>query len=190
MKNVEVEFKHSLPNRAGFMRRLADLGATPLGEIRQVDTYFNAPHKDFLAGEVVSEWLRLRHETSDGDRGERASINFKRWHPVGAVKSTHCDEYETQVGDIHTLRTLLEALDFTEMVTVDKTRRRLRLDDAVIAIDSVAGLGSFVEFEYEGNAASVEEATVALRAVINKIGGELGERDRRGYPYLLLNRAR
>jgi adenylate cyclase class 2 len=56
----------------------------PLGEDRQIDTYFNAPHRDFLAGEIASEWLRLRTETSD-HTAERTSINFKRWLPLGAA---------------------------------------------------------------------------------------------------------
>ncbi|WP_165949775.1 CYTH domain-containing protein [Micromonospora sp. KC207] len=59
--------------------RLAELGEKSHRPTRQVDAYYNASHRDFLASEVISEWLRLRTE----DHG--ASINFKRWHPVDAV---------------------------------------------------------------------------------------------------------
>jgi hypothetical protein len=88
MKHVEVEVKYSLPDPETLVRRLAELDAVPLGEDRQVDTYFNAPHRDFLAGEIVSEWLRLRTETGD-HTAERNSINFKRWLPLGAAEATH-----------------------------------------------------------------------------------------------------
>ena len=83
MKHIEVEVKYALPDPASLIERLAELDAVPLGEDRQVDTYFNAPHRDFLAGEIVSEWLRLRAETGDHS-ADRASINFKRWLPLDA----------------------------------------------------------------------------------------------------------
>jgi adenylate cyclase, class 2 len=184
MKNVEVEFKHTLTDPEKLAARLAELGADSLGRARQTDTYFNAPHKDFLAHDVVSEWLRLRVEPSG------ASVNFKRWLPVGVVESTHCDEFESLIDDADAVRKILESLDFTEMVVVDKTRTQWRLEDVVVALDEVDGLGSFVEFEYSGDAEIVEVATEHLHAVIAKIGVELGERDRRGYPYLLLGRER
>ncbi len=57
-------------------------------------------------------------------------------------------------------------------------------------MDTVQGLGAFAEFEYAGDVGTVEAATSALHAVINKIGVGLGERDRRGYPYQLLHRER
>jgi adenylate cyclase class 2 len=190
MKHVEVEIKHSLPDPALLKARLEALGAKLVGESRQVDTYFNAPHKDFLSGDVVSEWLRLRRENKGAGAGDKVSINFKRWHPVGAAISTHCDEFESTVTDGQAVRHLLEGLDFSEMITVDKTRRELRLDDVAVAIDTVIGLGSFVEFEYVGDAQTVDEATAALNDAIRRIGVPLGARDRRGYPYLLLKRER
>jgi adenylate cyclase class 2 len=76
MKHTEVELKFALPDHAALANRLSELGAEPLGEDRQIDTYFNAPHRDFLAPDVVSEWLRLRSQTRDGSHA-RTSINFK-----------------------------------------------------------------------------------------------------------------
>jgi adenylate cyclase class 2 len=89
------------------------------------------------------------------------------------------------------VRLMLAALDFAEMVTVDKNREEWVLGDAMlVSIDHVVGLGSFVEFEYSGGAESVEDANQELSEQINRIGVQLGERDRRGYPYQLLGRAR
>jgi adenylate cyclase class IV len=34
------------------------------------------------------------------------------------------------------------------MITVDKARREWRLDDVIISVETVVGLGSFVELEY------------------------------------------
>ena len=74
------------------------------------------------------------------------------------------------------------------MITVDKIRRQWRLGDVIVAMDIVAGLGSFMEVEYAGNAQSVDEAARAVETSVSEIDIKLGDRDRRGYPYLLLNR--
>jgi adenylate cyclase class 2 len=189
VKHTEVEVKYSLPDPAVLVERLTELDAIPLGEHRQVDTYFNAPDRDFLAAEIVSEWLRLRTETGHGTPA-RASVNFKRWLPPGSPEPTHCDEFESAVSDVDAVRKLLEALGCTEMVIVDKTRREWRLGDVIVAVDTIAGLGSFVELEYAGDALTVHEATWALEASVSKIDVRLGTRHRRGYPHMLLDHKR
>lgn len=142
---TEVEQKFRLVGPAdGLKERLAALGARPGSPTRQVDTYYNAPHRDFLGQEVVSEWLRVRVE--DG----AASVNFKRFHPIASPVKTHCDEYESTVGDAEAVRRLLASLDFTELTVVDKTREEWHVDGIAVAFDRVAGLGEFVEFEFKG----------------------------------------
>ncbi|MFJ4092236.1 class IV adenylate cyclase [Kitasatospora sp. NPDC089913] len=185
MEYTEVEQKFRLVGPAdGLRERLAALGARPGSPSRQVDTYYNAPHRDFLDQEVVSEWLRVRVE--DG----AASVNFKRFHPIASPVKTHCDEYESTVADAEAVRRLLASLDFTELTVVDKTREEWHVDGIAVAFDLVAGLGEFVEFEFKGEAATVAEATARLEAFIDGLGpgagAGLGERVRLGYPHLTL----
>ncbi|MGH2731919.1 MAG: class IV adenylate cyclase [Actinomycetota bacterium] len=183
MKYVEVECKFRLEDCRILKTHLYKLGAKKSGTVRQVDTYYNAPHRDFLAPDIVSEWFRIRDENG------KISINYKRWLPLGVKEKTHCDEFETVLEDGEAAQRLLEALDFSELVKVDKVREKWVLGDSfVVALDSVAGLGSFVEFEYKGNTESVEDASEQLTHLIEEIGIKLGERDRRGYPYQLLER--
>jgi adenylate cyclase, class 2 len=110
------------------------------------------------------------------------------WWPSTSPSPTHCDEFESAVSDVDAVRKLLEALGCTQMIIVDKTRREWRLGDVIVAVDTVAGLGSFVELEYAGDALTVRDATQALEASLNKIGVGLGTRHRRGYPHMLLDR--
>lgn len=184
MKYTEVERKYALPDPDLLIGRLTDLGGTPAQAVHQIDSYFNTPHRDFLGPEVISEWLRLREEPG------KNSINYKRWLPEGATVKTHCDEYESAVADIEALRRMFAALDFTPLVVVDKVRQEWRLNDVLVAVDQVADLGSYVEFEFGGDAQTVEDALDRLGKFVATVGIELGEPLNHGYPHLLLGRAK
>lgn len=61
-------------------------------------------------------------------------------------------------------------------------------DEFVIAHDTITYLGTFVEFEYQGEADDVETAIGRLTAFVDRLQLELGERINRGYPHMLLGR--
>lgn len=181
MKYIEVEQKFRLLSPVDELKAtLTERGAKAGESSRQVDTYFNAPHRDFLGGEIISEWLRIREEAGS------ASLNFKRWHPLEEKIKTHCDEYESAISDAEAVRRTLAALDFTELTVVDKTREEWHLDGIALAFDRVAGLGDFVEFEFKGEAENIEQATAAITEFIDSLGIELGEKINAGYPHLAL----
>ena len=182
MKYIEVEKKFALPNPDALKARLTELEAKPSPQTHQIDAYYNAPHRDFLAPAAISEWLRIRSE-EDG-----SSINFKRWHPVDALVKTHADEYESRVEDVEAIRRLLDALDFRPLVTVDKIREEWKLPEVEVVFDQVKGAGCFVEFEFKGDAEHVAGATARLEAFIASLEVELGEPVNRGYPHILLGR--
>ncbi len=192
MKHTEVERKFSLTDPDRLRSRLAELKASLSGQSRQTDVYYNHPSRDFLAHEVVSEWLRLRTDQEDG-RPAVSSINFKQWLPIGSSEATHAAEYESAIADHAALTRLLEALGFAEIITVDKKRQRWHLPTpsgpVEIAIDEVSRLGMFAEFEY-ADSGDLPLADEAIIWAIDRAGVGLGERDRRGYPYLLLSRQR
>jgi adenylate cyclase class 2 len=184
VRYVEVEQKYGLADPPVLKQRLEELGGKPDGTTtRQIDTYYNAPHRDFLAPKTVSEWLRLR-ETDQG-----ASVNYKRWLPEDAEIKTHCDEYETPIEDPEAIRRTLAALDFTTIVTVDKQREEWTVPgEVVIAFDTVAGAGTFVEFEFKGDAEDAQDAIDRLEKFVGKLRVDLGERIHKGYPHMLLGR--
>lgn len=186
LQYLEVEQKYSVPDPGALRQRLTDLGGKPGEPVRQVDTYLNAPDRDFLAPPVISEWLRLR------ETGQGSSVNYKLWLPEDAPQKTHCDEYESPVGDLEAVRRMFTALGYRQIAIVDKTRVEWTLPDGLVlpAIDTVAGLGTFAEFEHQGPAGSVEEAVEQLQAWVDQLGVELGERIHRGYPHMVLGRDR
>ncbi|SDF99768.1 adenylate cyclase, class 2 [Sinosporangium album] len=181
MQYIEVEQKFRLLSPVDDLKAtLAARGAKAGESSRQVDTYYNAPHRDFLKGGVISEWLRIRQEEG------HASLNFKRWYPLEEPIKTHCDEYESAISDAEAVRRTLAAMDFAELTVVDKSREEWHLDSIALAFDTVADLGNFVEFEFKGEADSVEQATAAITAFIESLDVELGERINAGYPHMTL----
>lgn len=182
MRHIEVEKKFALPDPTALTAVLTERGATLSAPTRQVDAYYNAPDRDFLEPKVVSEWLRLRTEEPG------SSINFKRWHPVDEIVKTHADEYESPVGDVEAVRKMLDALGYRPLVTVDKTRTTWMLDDVEIVLDHVVDAGDFVEFEFKGDADTVDNATARLLDFITGLGVDLGESINLGYPHMLLGR--
>ncbi|QXJ25872.1 class IV adenylate cyclase [Actinomadura graeca] len=184
MKYVEIEQKYQVADPDALRAVLADRGGKPSTPVRQVDTYYNAPHRDFLDTPVVTDWLRVRH-TGDG-----SSLNFKKWYLGDDGKATHCDEYESGVTDPEAVHRTLHALDFTQMIKVDKVREEWTLPDGqvLIAFDTLADVGAFVEFEFKGDADSIPAAITELTAFIDGLDVPLGERIHRGYPHMLLGR--
>jgi adenylate cyclase class 2 len=148
----------------------------------QEDRYYTPSHKNYLEPAIVSEWLRIRMEPKG------ASINYKRWLPVGAEIQTHCDEYETPIGNPEVMLKILDATGFKPIVTVKKHRDEFVWGEFVIAFDTVEGLGEFIEVESKSEDENVDAIHGRITEFLSKTGAQLGKQNRRGYPFQLLQR--
>lgn len=192
----EVEVKVAAPH-GPVRRRLEELGADPIDTVRQVDTYFDAPTRDFAE---TDEALRLRREGAqvaeggpddhidrDGDDagGERALLTYKG--PKVDRDSKTRLEHETGVEDAAAMREILEGVGCAAAAGVEKVRERYRLDGCTVSLDRVASLGEFVEIETSAPSA---EAVAARRdeaiEVLERLGLDPAEQIRRSYLALLL----
>ncbi|MFB6206761.1 MAG: class IV adenylate cyclase [Haloglomus sp.] len=173
--------------------RLAELGADDQGGVRQVDTYYDAPHRDF--GET-DEALRLRRETAvdtavadtetDGTDDERATtLTYKG--PLVEAESKTRREHETVVLDDDEAEAILSELGFTPAATVEKHRRFFAYDGYTVTLDRVDGLGEFVEVETEAEA--VEAARDGAVEVMATLGLDPDEQLRTSYLGMLLDDA-
>lgn len=135
----EVELKVPADHEA-VRERLQALGATHRGAVRQVDTYFDAPHRNFAK---TDEAFRLRRES--GERGETTALTYKG--PLVEDASKTRAEHETAVADGDAVRAIVEALGFTVAATVAKDRDVYALDGYAVTLDAVDDLGEFVEVE-------------------------------------------
>ena len=182
--NIEIEIRFPLKNIDVVLNHLKK-NAEFKYDNRQVDTYYNAPHRDlFERAPSVDEWLRLRD--SDG----KFSINLKSFFPRGAIKSTHCEEYESKIDNIDNLREIFKLLDFKPVIVVDKQRRAFKYKNTEIAIDTIATLGDFIEIEYDCNDdCTIESANEYLYEILKEIGAEVGPEYLVGYAFDLMKNA-
>jgi len=181
MNDVEIEIQVNI-ERAKPLIEFLEKNAEFKSEKQQIDEYFSPAHRDFTNVRPVKEWLRLR------DAGGNSSINYKNWHFDESGKSYHCDEFETRVEDLHSIRKILHVLNFQPIVKVDKLRKNWLYKDYEISIDSVKGLGDFVEIEYIGKDEDIDpkKTTQEMVDFLKNLGCGKITRNYKGYPFLLL----
>ena len=124
-----VELKALDPDPARSLAVCRELGAEDRGVLRQRDTYFRA-----RAGR-----LKLREQ----EPGGATLIQYDRPDAAAARESRY---RVARVADPDELRASLDAALGT-LVVVDKERHLLLWEGVRIHLDTVAGLGSFVELE-------------------------------------------
>ena len=171
--------------------RLDVLGATRVGRVSQVDTYYDAPHRDFAE---TDEALRVREETAvagrgdeQGGRGDGTETRVTYKGPLVERESKTREEAETAVADADAMRAVLDGLGFDPAATVEKERERYRAEGYTVTLDAVDGLGEFVEVETEvsGNA-EVEAAREGATALLERLGLDPKAGIRTSYLGLLL----
>jgi len=177
----EVELK--IPAVHGPVRdRLRAIGARHLGSVDQVDTYYDAPHREFAE---TDEALRVRRETVDGNVG--AKVAYKG--PLVERESKSREEVETGVDDGEDLAAILENLGFTPAATVHKERDRFAVDGHTVTLDAVEGLGEFVEVETDVETeAEVEGAREDATELLRRLDLDPDDGIRTSYLGLLLER--
>ena len=176
-KEIEIQAKIENSND---IRKLVTAEAVLVSENRQIDQYYVPAHRDFLSVKPIEEWFRIR-----GEKGI-FSVNYKKWHYENEV-GIYADEFETIIENKEAYEKILDALNFTKVVTVDKIRLKYNYRDYEIAFDTVVGLGDFIEIEWKGKQdVSPEEITDAMFAFLK--GNNCGkiQNTNGGYPMALL----
>ena len=182
MNNIEIEIQVNIENIKPLIEFLEKNGQFK-AEKYQVDEYFSPAHRNFIEVRPIKEWLRLRD--SDG----KYSVTYKNWHYDENGRAQYlCDEYETKIEDLAQLRKILDVLNFKSLVKVDKKRKTWEYKDYEIDLDSVKGLGDFVEIEYIGKdeKANPDKITAEMMDFLKELGCGRIKRNYVGYPFQLL----
>ena len=178
----EVELKCRAEHGA-VRERLDTAGATRRRAVTQRDVYYDAPHRDFAE---TDEAFRLRREeVVDGIASEPVSkLTYKG--PLVEAESKTRAEHETLVDDGTEARAIVEALGFEPAAVVEKERTFFELNGYTVTLDSVSGLGEFVEIE---TTVETDEAIPAARnrarELLETLGVDPDENIRTSYLGLL-----
>lgn len=188
----EVEMKFSVADPQALEQRLGSLGAKWHEPIDQVDRYFNHPCRDFAR---MDEALRLRHDgdgvviTWKGPRIDAATKTRREIElPLAMRLPKGGDAAAPAASTIAEWTELLEAIGFRPVATVAKRRRPARVHwqrmEVDVALDSVAGVGEYLELEIQASEAEVPQARACLESLARELG--CGHSERRSYLELLL----
>ena len=134
---IEVEVKARSP--PDIESRIIELGGELMGMENHLDLYFNSPSSDFAR---TDEALRIRIKE------EGVHLTYKGPKLDSETKSRR--ELTVRVDDAKVLESILESVGFSRAAEVKKRRTKYALGEAVLAVDEVEGLGSFIEVELSG----------------------------------------
>jgi adenylate cyclase, class 2 len=191
----EVEQKFRVADPAPIEAKLVSLAARFRDPIEQVDRYFAHPCRDFVK---TDEALRLRRV------GDAVAVTWKGPRIDSAAKTRR--ELELGLAEVPPLpggprggqatldcwSELLTALGFRPVRDVIKRRRPARVlwhgTEVEVDLDTVAGLGDFVELELLAAQGEVPLATACIESLARELG--CGEQVRRSYLELLITAGR
>jgi len=156
---LEVELKVRVPALDPIRNNLLRQGASPVGRIHEHDIYYNAPHRDFGK---TDEAVRVRY-TDD-----HAVVTYKgpKIRKFG-LKAREELNFAVESGE--TFEKMLDRLGFTRTLEVNKWRENFRSGAAAVSLDTVDGLGTFVEIEV-----IADDGDSDPEAIITDIAREIG----------------
>ncbi len=145
------------------------------------DTYYQHPCRDFSS---TDEALRIRIKRFNGHF--EAFLTYKG--PKMDDLSKTREEIEVPLSDPDGYASILERLGFKEILTVSKVREKYYVEKGVVlTLDTVEGLGTFVEIEAIVEREELVPRTVEkLRLILEGLGVEKFER--RSYLELIMEK--
>lgn len=179
---LEVEAKAPAKDLLAVEARLTSLGAVLEANKVERDEYWAHPTRDF--GET-DEALRLRVTTADDGGGwTKADLTFKGAKVDATTKTRPEETIQIAVDEQESLRRILTALGFRPFAKVVKDRREFVLEGASICLDTVEGVGTFVEVEVIAKELGAARAKVL--DIFKRL--QLDPSERRSYLELLLGK--
>lgn len=178
---LEVEMKFKVENREQLLAHLKRLGFRELETHMEIDTYYNAPDKDFA---LTDEALRLRQV------GSQCRLTYKgpKRGELGKVRKEH--EVDLNDGSARMMHQILLDLRYMPSIEVRKQRKVFQhaaQKDIEVAWDEVEQLGTYVELELKVPESDQAEALVCLQSLARSM--DLIEEERRSYLELLMQRS-
>ncbi|MCQ2532529.1 MAG: class IV adenylate cyclase [Saccharofermentans sp.] len=170
---VEVEIKLKVDSADLIEKKLVELGFKKGQTLQEIDYYYNGVDRDFRES---GEALRLRlTESLDGsaivaDRPGEPLIQMTYKGPKLDKVSMSRVEHQVNIDDFETMQSILSSLGYKPVMPVIKLRRELFSEEMTACVDTVDGLGDYLELEIivdEEN--QREDALNKIADVLNKM---------------------
>ncbi|MFA6076457.1 MAG: class IV adenylate cyclase [Candidatus Paceibacterota bacterium] len=181
--NIEVEIKVKINNFKEIKSKVSSIGKL-VKAIKQIDDYYIPCQRDFFARKPHPiEWLRIRTNPDKIVFEYTKSVNMRENGDYD-----YAEEYETEISDKKEFNKILKFLDFKKVVTVEKQREYWMCGKIEVALDSIKGLGHFIEAEAKGNFKDEKEAKQECIKFLENLGIKdvKNKQIMTGYPQLLL----
>ncbi len=175
----EIEIKFILPDRQGIIDLLRSKFCIFTAPKKQVDTVYAKKVGDlhtFMSNDV---FLRIRIVNDS-----QAVLTLKK--PISREELSK-REHETKIDDSHEMEEMLSLMGFQKAVVSEKTRITTNYNGIAICIDSVKGLGDFIELEKQDN----RPPDVVRRELLDcadALGLKPAEEVKEGYDILMLRK--
>jgi adenylate cyclase class 2 len=160
MIEIERKFRVSSKQKATIEQELHKTQAflKPKHQIDAVFLHGIDSFKDFKQGMPIT---RLRTENDVTKLAYKRRIN----------EAGDMVEHELTVSSAETMQEILAEMDFRQVTVVDKVRLEIDTDGLTLALDSVKGLGDFLEIEVVAqNEDSIPEAEKRIMAKAVSLG--------------------
>lgn len=183
---IEVEIKLPVQNLEEIRKKLLESGFREESLMEERDRYFDNDRGEIRAGQ---EALRVR-ETRDRLTGKtRAQMNFKGRKLDDRTMTRK--ELETEVEDGNVCREILQAIGYRPVEPeVIKVRRMLVKESVTACLDSVHGLGDFLELEIlTDREEKREQALGHIEDILKEMGYQISDTVRTSYLSMLQSQA-
>lgn len=169
---IEVEVKLKIDSAELIEKKLIELGFNKGQTLQEIDYYYNGVDRDFRES---GEALRLRLvESLDGsavvaDRpGEPLAQMTYKGPKLDNISMSRV-EHQVNIDDFETMQSILSSLGYRPVVPVIKLRRELFSERINACVDTVDGLGDYLELEI------MVEEEIQRASALDRISGVLNQ---------------
>ena len=177
MLEVEVKIKTDLD---AIERKLIEMGFVRGTTAYEYDTYYNGKLVDLKTADKA---LRIRlHKDVDTGRVKYV-LNFKG--PKLDDTTMTREETQFEVPSMEAGETVINGLGYFAAGNVEKTRIHYKSGDITCCLDSVTGLGDFLEIEIMAGEADYDGAVAKIEKLLDELGVSMADTVRESYLCML-----
>lgn len=133
----EIEIKIKLTEPFIVQRKLENIGCSFTSNVTQIDEVYVTEPDRFLDSWPGKRVMRIRNQNT----GFLFTVKQHRSNPLD------CEEFEKPITSPDEVRMIVQSLGYQHIISVRKVRKTCSHKGMTFCLDTVEGLGSFLEIE-------------------------------------------